>query len=510
MAERKKVHQPLPVYSWGEWDKSVEKVRAALRAHENGDFTAAAQLVDAMGRDDRVTGVFETRIQGLLGLPMELKAPDESARAKTVAEDVEARFWKMLPEAEVAELLGWGLKLGVGLGQIVIEREADVWKPRLRTWWPGYLYWQWDTRSFWVQTADGPVEVTPGVNGWVLYAPFGLERGWMQGALRRLAIPWLIRQWARRDWARYSEVHGLPARKAKYPQNVDKPEEKDRFFEEVANLSNEPTIGLPQGDDGKASFDFELVEAEANTYEGIERLLGHCDTSIAITVLGGNLGTEVKEGSRAAAQVQDEVRVDRRRFDAESLATALHDQVLEQFAAFNYGDPELAPYPCWQTEPPEDEKSKAETLNALGDGLTKLDAATANTEIEVDAEAVLEAFDVPTRKRTHKPEPAPAPEPAPKKAPGARAGLPQAQAEDDERNYADEIVDAAVRAGTKVMKPTVEAVLAKIEGATSFDELKAALPELLNALDAGELEELTKNAALLALLAGRHAVRQEA
>ncbi len=44
---------------------SVSQVRSALRSLEDGDFSDAAQLVDAMGRDDRLTAVLQTRINAL-------------------------------------------------------------------------------------------------------------------------------------------------------------------------------------------------------------------------------------------------------------------------------------------------------------------------------------------------------------------------------------------------------------------------------------------------------------
>lgn len=517
---RTRVYQPLSVHSWGEWDRDVSKVKSALRQMENGEFGQAAQLADAMGRDDRVEGVFGTRVEGLLGLPMQFEPRGDGRKAKVVAKDVEERFWGMFPESQTAELLQWGLKLGVGIGQLIYERTASAWVPRLETWWPGFVTWRWDTRSFWVQTMDGMVEVIPGDGRWVVYAPYGLERGWMRGAVRRLAIPWLIKQWARRDWARYSEVHGLPARKAKYPQLAEQAE-KDRFFDEVAALNAEPTIGLPQGEDGKASFDFELVEAQANTWEGFQQLLAHCDTSIGITVLGGNLSSEVKGGSYAAAKAQDEVRIDRKRFDAETLSTTLHEQALRPFAAFNHGDPALAPFPCWETEPPEDTQAQAQTLSTLGDALTKLEAATANAKVQVDVEAVLEEFSVPVKRRTE-PAPVPAsegeadPEDRDEEFPAARAARldrPQAatseEPADDAQAYVDGVVDAAARAGRTALAPDVEKVLGAIEQATSFDALRAQLPALLEAMDPTSLSELTRDATLLALLAGRRAVQQE-
>jgi phage gp29-like protein len=237
------------------------------------------------------------------------------------------------------------------------------------------------------------VEVRIGDPQWLVYAPHGIERGWMMSLVRSLAVPWLIRQWGWRDWGRYSEVHGLPTRKGKVPYGASE-EDKQRFIQEIASLGTESTIRLPQGatkDD--PGFDVELLEAESNTWEGFEKLLVRADTCIAVRIVGQNLTTEVEGGSYAAANVHDRVRNDILRADADSLAEALHRQTLSDYARFNFGDPGLAPLPKWDVEPPEDENAEATAAKTWADAIVTLQA----TGAKPDVDAILDAHNIPRK-----------------------------------------------------------------------------------------------------------------
>jgi len=280
--------------------------------------------------------------------------------------------------------------LGIGLAEVLWETSDGSWQPRLKVWHPSFLWWRWDTRSYWLNTQDGQVEIPEGGSGkWLVYCPYGYYRGWMDGRVRPLSLPWLVRGWARRDWARYSEVHGIPAKKAIVPPTADV-DQKSRFTRMLANLGSEPVIECEQGQDGNR-FDYELVEAKANSWECFSRLLEHADTAIAVTLLGQNLTTEVKQGSRAAAQVHNSVRRDFLRADAATLGRALRKGLLQPWARFNFGHEELAPRPAWGTEPPEDAAAEADALQKLAVAL----GAFQDAKLPVDLLALLREQGVP-------------------------------------------------------------------------------------------------------------------
>ena len=502
----------LPVTSWTEWD-SVELVKSAIREMEGGHFHTAANLVDAMTRDDRIEGCLLTRCGALPALPFNIDARGDARRAKSVAKTAGDLFEEMFPNAALEDLQKWGLMLGVALGELVWQLRPDgTLGHRLKVWHPRALEYRWNEECFYVQTVDGQVKVEPGNGQWLLYTPYGTERGWMRGRVRSLYVPWLVRQWGWRDWARGSEVWGSGIKKASVPAG-GKQADKDRFVREVSQIAHESTVMLPRDADGKGGYDLELLESKGSTGEGFDRMVSKTESSIAINLLGQNLTTEVKGGSLAAAYIHATIRNDILRADGQNLALCLREQALKPWARFNYGDPELAPLPAWKTDPPEDKKAKGDAMKAAGDGIRALKAIGAKPDVD----AILEDSGVPTTGKAedvkigpdgNAPEAAGAKEdekptktsrrPEPKKT-GAIAG----------QLYADELSDRSVPLGAKALAPDLETLLSVIKSAKSYDDLRGKLVKAYGQMDRARLADLLEKAIVLADLAGKHAVLED-
>lgn len=353
-------------------------------------------MVDAMGRDDRLSSVLTTRIQGLLGLPFSMQPAGRDARRdEAIAKAFEADFKKSVPETALIGLLRWGIMLGIGFGRVYFDRTASKVTPRIEVWHPQHLRFDWWSRQYLVQTMEGEKVVKPG-DGWIVYEPFG-RFSWMHGAVRGLALPWLARQYAIRDWARHNEVHGQPIRKAIVPIDGD-PAEHKRFWQDVRDIANETTIRLPRDQDQRG-YDVELLEAKENSYEAFERLITSVNVSIAVGLLGQNLTTEVQGGAYASTRVHDRIRVDYLQADADTLAAHLREQVNKPWARFQYGDPELAPCPHWDSRPAADHTGEAKAIEGLGKAVVAIDAVFEREGLQVDAVAMAQRFGIPTTQR---------------------------------------------------------------------------------------------------------------
>src|SRR5690606_5151149 len=155
-----------------------------------------------------------------------------------------------------------------------------------------------------------------------------------------------------------------------------------------------------------AGFDLKLVEATASTWTTYQAQIQAADNGIAIALTGQNLTSEVQGGSLAAAQVHARVALQFIKGDAGALSTCLHNQVLEPWAEFNIGDRNAAPWPKWDTTPPEDKAARAQVLVNVGTAIQALKYAG----VPVDEAALAEQFDIPLRQRRAAPsEPLPTP-----------------------------------------------------------------------------------------------------
>lgn len=390
----------LNVATW-----TVGAVRSALRLHVTGDFTRSGQLCDALRGDDRIKSDLRTRAYALTGLPFRLdpSPTGDQRRAKAVRDELAAAWPRLFPAALIRTILRWGILEGVAYGLTDWSSSGGRWWPTVDIWHPQHLRYHDQRRVLEAQSTAGLLEVIPGDGTWLRYEPEG-ELGWMDASVRGLAIPYLLRGLSRRDWARFGEKHGLPITGAVVPEDADA-EDKDGFFDDLRQLASEGIVMLPRDREGKG-FSIEMIEPKNFTaWQGFEHVLGHCDVSIAVELLGQASNAD-QGGSFAKATALAFIRQDILEADAASVAETIHADILRPWAAFNFGDPDLAPLPVWDATPPEDASKLATTLSTAGTAIAGWQAAAATQGLEVDVEALAEKLGMPLRKLTAKP-PAP-------------------------------------------------------------------------------------------------------
>lgn len=384
---------------------TVSEIRTALREHASGNFSLSAQLVDTMGEDDELPGALEKYVDSVLGSDFHLDAVDEPNRqlSTRLVNQLGPGWWDMFPESELDPLIRWYRMLGVAVATIDWETGPAKWTGRLRVLHPQFLRWDSAGNRFLFLSEQGELEVTPGDGRWVLITDG--QQGWMRAGVRALAITWISKQLAIRDWNRYNERHGLPIIKAMAPAIADD-EDREQFWEDVQSIQSEIVAQLPTHlNDKGAAFDLELLEAKDQSWQTFPKLLERCDRKIQIYLLGANLAAEVvDQGARATADVHRGVERAKATAVAKKLSTSLREQALFPMVAVNATVPlAVIPWPCWDTSPPEDDIAHAEAIGELGNALAQLKTAGYEVE-EKSLEELQERFGVKFVK-------APAPEP---------------------------------------------------------------------------------------------------
>lgn len=365
------VYRDVPIVTTATfWNAPL--VRMALADLVLGIFDAPAQLIDSMYGDSRVQSGLVSRVGGLLGRKIQFRVPRryrDSAAAKECAEAFAEDWPQMAAESVLGEVQRWAVMLGHGHAQIPWDTTGRYVRPRPRIWHPRYSYFDWTLRAVVAVTQDGLLPIEPGTGEWLFHAPHGVYRGWMRGSARACAPWWLARNYALRDASRWSEVHGLPMVKLKHPASAD-PTAVERFRVSMASRGGETCVDLPQGlpegtggSGDNANFDVEYLEAQAATFEGFFNLIAACDREITLTLqaeaITGALGEG--KGSYAAARVGQDVKQALLEADARALEVTLRRDLARPFAAFNFGEPDIAPEIVIDITPYEDFETKAKT-----------------------------------------------------------------------------------------------------------------------------------------------------
>jgi phage gp29-like protein len=272
---------------------------------------------------------------------------------------------------------------------------GDIWVPYLKVWHPMFIWYDINFRQYVAITQEGNVYIDDADPHWFLYTPFGSYRGWLRGAVRSCAPPWLIRQFSRRDWARYCEVHGLPIRLIDAPAQSNSGD-KARMFSMIRNMGAQTTILLPQQGMGTGAtqdgnkWDVRLLEAKDEAWAAFPGLIKDCDMAITLSIRGTNLTSEVQGGSYAAAQVHQDENTAYADADSRKLCAAA-TKLMRLFCAYNLGDAELCPSMRLEAPDKQDKTMLAQSqLNAMIVIETALEMG-----IPIDVAAFCERYDIP-------------------------------------------------------------------------------------------------------------------
>jgi phage gp29-like protein len=517
-----------PTIEWGtKW--SVDSVTAALTAHEGGDFSRSALLVDAMGRDDRISGCLNTRlnaITGANGIDFTIVAP-EGGREE-YAKAVQKWWPEVVTDAAQKAIASDMIMMGLAIARVHWDTSAKQWLPKkIERWHLTHVRWDDSIDRFIVSHEGGQEIIEPGDPNWLVLTPGG-DRSWMGGAVRALGLAYVMRQWDWRDWARFNERHGLPIILLREPPTQE-PAQKEAFFAAVRRMGTTGILRLPFSQTHEDGFDAQMMEAKDRGFDSFDKFLTALNIAIAVLLLGQNLTTEVKGGSFAAASAHELVRGDYLVSDTENLASGERDGLIKPWGRFNIAgwDDAQAPWPFWNCDPPADLVQEGTKLKTFGEALSQFKT----TKTPVDIEQLAEKFGVPLLDGAERPdfsqveEPVVDPNADPAKAKPPAKEKARAQAKTmapgyiEGQLYVDDVVDSARAGAGKGLKASLLDELLEVirnakpgeDGKPNYDAIRAAVIEKYrNAKSPEEVRDITRCALVMGDLAGTAAVRQDA
>jgi hypothetical protein len=374
------------------WTPSL--IEQAKRMAENGDLSQAVLLCDWLLTDDRVKACYDIRCDGLFALDVSFESAEtkgaanankskdkgdpkgkaqesdkpedtdpkeaddtEDPEVQTVNEDpaegdpiiaaLDEDWDRSYPESEQVQVLTWGRLLGVApwRHETTLDAQSERLLPCPIFWHPGTLRQDRRTEVWYVRDINGVEHIlTPGDGAWGLFTPYGKRRPWSRGDWQALADLVLLKQMARQDWSRTSEKSALLVGEVQMDKDGNIPtgvEQRADFVNKLSQRGGDAVAAMPAG------WTLKLLQV-ADNFSVFQEQVRMLDDAIAIVIRGGNLTSNTQGGSRAAADTQAAMgELPKRRADGKALSTHWREQSLVWWAAWNWGNPQLAPYPLW-------------------------------------------------------------------------------------------------------------------------------------------------------------------
>jgi len=348
------------------------RVGTILRAAVDGDPSEQHTLFDQMLETDlRLRSVWNTRRRGLTGLRWELIAasevgqhsqnnpPDEELAAGLLDDCLEVMAGiEGLDEslAHLAQAIGYGtaaveLEWDTRAGQRVPVAAHVVPFALLQT-------DRQDRRRLRIQTQGDWTGIAPDeypAGKFIVHTPETLGGARFRGGLLRAStFNYLTKRYGVKWWTMALERFGMPLTMAKYPDNAS---EQTRL--EMLRMIR--SVGVAWGGVFPQGCEVEFVEGKAALPGGgfpHQKLIEYVDAEYAVEFLGATLTVQMDAagGSRAAAEVHDQVRADLRDADIEAEAATIRRDLLTPIVAQRFG-PEAArmtPYFRRVVEKPKD------------------------------------------------------------------------------------------------------------------------------------------------------------
>jgi len=380
--------------------------RSAVDATSQGNLAAAADLtLAAMTESGYARGVLGSLVYGLWGLPMNFIGAPQMI-SDLVDTPTGAGEWRtMFPQPEAIRLMSWGITLGVGVGQmrrrysapgedvVSVEEAADgTYKIRrplrpigandtriLRTWDPRNLRHQYHDDTWWLNTADGEIRITPNDGEWILYAPYGEVSPWDYGAWKALTLAYILGRDAIFDRSRHAEVLA-PMRVGTVPGGTTE-RQRRTYLRQLKEMQRMGVLILPPG------LDYKVVESTGKIIDIYEQIIDWSQREYCLIFTGNETTTTGSKGF-SSGDVQERIAKTTLKSFAGSFASCLHDGGLVEWSVANYGTPD-APLAFFDCDPPEDKLGRAKTVSEAGASLKSMTEGLKEVGLRLTAESAM-------------------------------------------------------------------------------------------------------------------------
>lgn len=377
----------LPTWSQTRWYR--DDLEYATLIADGGNMQVAAQLMRAAYTDGTLAGVLSTRTSGLVGLPKVFRGDPEVVAALEVGHDsVRSVFDEMFPPTELELLAKDGITLGVGVGELVpVEGRSYPVFVRLD---PEFLFYRWNENRWYYRSVAGLIPITPGDGRWILHTPGGRMAPWQHGLWRAIGSAYIRKDHASLNKDNWESKLANPARVAVAPVAASE-QQRQSWFQSVMAWGINSVFGMTPG------YDVKLIESNGRGYDSFNTTIAQCNTEYVIAVAGQTVTTDGGAGFQNS-DIHKTIRADLIKKTADGLSYTINTQGIPVFIACIWDADAIesrATVMEWDTTPPKDRNSEAQSLVTAANAIKLLKEALAESGRELDVAAFCTRFGIP-------------------------------------------------------------------------------------------------------------------
>ena len=502
MAETEKIKKPVTDEIAGA-EKDIDIFSGWLTRRANPDPVLSSEaggkglkLYDEIARDAHAGSVLQTRFLTVVGKEIEVIPADDSSRAQEAADLVESallgcNFGQAVGELLQAVLYGfyvaevmWRVKDGRATPRKIVAKH------------PRRFVFDME-RSLRLLTPDNMVDGIPVPDRKFIVFTYGSsDSPYGCGLGQKLWWPVWFKKNGIKFWLIFLEKFGAPTPVGKYPPGTE-PEQQQKLLDAIDAIQTETGIKIPE------SMSIDLLEATRGGNASYETMCEYMDRQISKAVLGQTASTEGTPGKLGNDRLQENVRDDITKADADLLCECLNNTLVRWIVDYNVPDPDRVYPRLWiRTDPEKDLKALAERdriilvdMGMAGRVPESYISDTYGIPLAADGEATILAAKGSVVL------------PDGKALVGGEFSDAPSQAKPDP---ADMIAE---RLGEESMEITDEAFMAPIkrlvESAGSLEEIRDGILNIYGDLSPAELGELIARGMMIAEAAGRIDVKTE-
>lgn len=389
MVEERRRHtggnlQPLVTTRLKWYLKDLETCQSNADA---GNLREVGQLARSMLRDAVISGLLKVRTAGLVSLPKRFRGDQKIIDVLQNEASTRSVFDEMFPPSELALLASDGIKIGVGVAEMVPVPGRDY--PVMVRLEPEFLQYRWGEGRWYYNSVAGPIPITPGDGRWILHTPGGRMNPWQSGSWHCLGAAFIRKEHAKLMRSNFSGKLANPARVAKAPLGSTE-EDRSGFMNAVMSWGINTVFTLLPG------WDIELIESNGRGWEVFSKEIDDSNFDVMIAI-AGQVVTVTGGTGFANASIHETIAATLIKDTSDALAYTINTQGIPPWEVKTFGVDALENTVrlSWDIRPPLDQLAEAQALTATSDAIGKFAAQMASQGMVANVKELVDRYGLP-------------------------------------------------------------------------------------------------------------------